>query len=537
VSRSDIARTPDEGTHSMPKPRASTPYRRAAVLALLLAAPLPFSMQGCTDLTETPQSQITPDQFYHTDAEVLGGLASVYAKLRATLDAYYDLSEISTDEVVVPTRGQDWFDNGKWIELHQQTWGANSALGLDDVNSAYDNLSIGIARANVVLNAIDKSAIANKPAIVAELRVLRAFYYYQLMDLFGGMPIVTTTEIATRPRATRAETFAFIEKELKESRADLPATRPASEYGRVTQGAVDAMLAELYLNAEVFTGTVTTAGLTKGPARWQDAIDAANAVLNSGHYSLESGANWRKNFTPDNYNSTENIFSVNLMAAPGLGLNFPMRVLHYNQYDSPTPWNGFSTLAETYRAFDNTDVRKAIFLEGPQVNQVTGLPATDRAGNPLIFTDTVGNIHQANENEGARIMKWPVDPAHVAENNGNDFAWFRLSEMILIKAEALNELGQTAAAITLINSVHDRSDPTPLNIAANQQAVRDAILKERLLEFTGEGKRRMDMIRMGVFLKPFGLKGDQSSEPYRILFPIPATQIQTNPLLEQNPGY
>ena len=521
----------------MTKPSHILPYRKAALLAFLLAAPIQFSMQACTDLTEVPQSQITPGQFYKTDVEVLGGLASVYAKLRATVDAYYNLSEISTDEMVVPTRGQDWFDNGKWLELHRQTWGASSALGLDDINSAYNELSIGIARANVVLDAISGSNVANKAAIQSELRVLRAFYYYQLMDLFGGMPIATTAEVATRPRATRAETFAFIEKELKESRPNLPATRPATDYGRVTQGAVDAMLAELYLNAEVFTGTVTTAGLTKGTAHWQDAINAADAVLNSGHYSMQSTANWRKNFTPDNYNSPENIFAINFLAQTDLGLNFAMRVLHYNQYDSPTPWNGFSTLAETYRSFDNADVRKAVFLEGPQVNQVTGLPTTDRAGNPLFFTDTIGDITQAHENEGPRILKWPVDPAHVAQNNGNDFAWFRLAEMYLIKAEAMNELGQTGAALVPLNAVHTRAGLPALTGTYTQQQMRDLILKERLLEFVGEGKRRQDMIRMGVYLKPFGLKGDQSSQPYRILFPIPATQIQTNPQLQQNPGY
>ena len=520
----------------MTKPSNRLPYRKVALLALLLAAPLQLAVQACTDLTEVPQSQITPGQFYKTDVEVLGGLASVYAKLRSTVDDYYNLSEISTDEMVVPTRGQDWFDNGKWIELHHQTWGPNSALGLNDINGAYNNLSIGVARANVVLDAISGANVANKASIQAELRVLRAFYYYQLMDLFGGMPIATTAEVATRPRATRAETFAFIETELKAARADLPATRPATEYGRVTQGAVDAILAEMYLNAEVFTGTVTTAGLTKGTAHWQDAITYADAVLNSGHYSMQSMPNWRKNFTPDNYTSPENIFSINFLAASSLGLNFPMRVLHYNQY-TPSPWNGFATLAETYQAFDNADVRKQVFLEGPQVNQDNGQPAKDRQGNPLFFTDTIGDITSANENEGPRILKWPVDPAHVAENNGNDFAWFRLAEMYLIKAEATNELGQPAAALPLVNVVHTRAGLPAITGTFTQQQMRDLILKERLLEFVGEGKRRQDMIRMGVYLKPFGLKGDQSSQPYRILFPIPATQIQTNPSLTQNPGY
>ena len=519
----------------MTKPSRNISLRRAGVLAFLVVAPLAFSVQACTDLTENPQSAITPDQFYRTDVEVLGGLASVYAKMRSTVDAYYNLSEISTDEMVVPTRGQDWYDNGKWLELHRQTWGASSALGLDDINSAYNELSIGVARANVVLGAIEGASIANKAAIQAELRTLRAFYYYQLLDLFGGMPIVTSTEISTRPRSTRAELFTFVETELKAARAALPATRPATEYGRVTQGAVDAILAELYLNAEVFSGTVTTGGLTKGTQRWQDAINSADAVLNSGHYSMLSTANWRKNFTADNNTSPEIIWGMNFIAATDLGLNFVMRALHYNQYDSPTPWNGFATLAETYRAFDNADVRKAIFLEGPQVNQVTGQPANDRAGNPLVFTDSILNVTAAGEGEGPRILKWPVDPNHVAQNNGNDFAWFRLAEMYLIKAEALNELNQTGPALTALNVVHTRAGLPPL-ATLTQAGLRDAILKERLLEFAGEGKRRQDLIRMGKFTAPFAYKLN-TTEPFRILFPIPATQLQSNPQLTQNPGY
>ena len=104
-------------------------------LALLLLSPLLASV-ACTSLTETPTSSITPETFYSNEVEVLGGLAGVYSQLRNTLWAYYNLSEISTDEMVVPTRGQDWYDNGRWLEIHRQTWGANSPVGLEDVNGA-----------------------------------------------------------------------------------------------------------------------------------------------------------------------------------------------------------------------------------------------------------------------------------------------------------------------------------------------------------------------------------------------------------------
>jgi hypothetical protein len=514
----------------------------AGVLALFaLAAP------ACTDLTEVPSSAITPENFYRNADEALGGLASVYAQLRSTNDEYYNISEISTDEMIVPTRGQDWYDNGKWLDIHRQTFTANSPAGLDNINSAWTNLFIGVARANVVLNGIANTNFTGKASMVAEARVLRALYYYMLMDAFGGVPIVTDPEIAPRPQNTRAEVFAFVETELKESRPDLPATWPQEMNGRVTQGAVDAILASLYLNAEVFTGTVTAAGLTKGTQHWQDAVTAANAVINSGHYALSTDANsnctpagcgWRKSFTADNNTSPEVIFAVKYVAVTDIGLNFLMRALHYNQYSgSEAPWNGFSTLADTYAAFDPADQRVQIFLAGQQVNLATGQPALDRQGNPLIFDPNIPDVTAATEGQGVRIDKWPIDPNHVARNNGNDYAWFRLGEMYLIRAEANNELGNTAAAIADINLLRSRVfSPAKPTTAVTQAQVRAAILNERLFEMTAEGKRRMDLIRFGQFTSGTWY-AKTTNTPFRILFPIPQTQIETNPLLVQNPGY
>jgi hypothetical protein len=425
---------------------------------------------ACTDLTEVPSSSISPENFYTNEAEVLGGLASVYAQLRQTVEAYYDVSEVSSDEIIVPTRGTDWYDNGKWLDLDRQTYGANSPAGLDNINAAWNQLFTGVARANVVLAAIEGATFANKEVVQAELRTLRAFYYYLLQDLFGGVPIVEDTEIAARPRNTRAEVFAFIESELNAARTVLPATWPPNMNGRLTSGAADAMLASLYLNAEVFTGTVTTAGLQRGAPRWEDAITAADRLIASPHYRLAT--NWRSNFTADNNTSPEIIFAVKFVPVDGLGLNFVMRSLHYNQYDATTPWNGFATIAETYAKFDTDDQRRQIFLAGPQVNLITNNPVNDRAGNPLVFDPNIPDPTQAGEGAGVRIVKWPVDPAHVAQHNGNDFAHFRLAEILLIKAEALNELSATnvPAAVGLINQVRARHFTTPEPVTATTQA-------------------------------------------------------------------
>jgi hypothetical protein len=313
------------------------------------------------------------------------------------------------------------------------------------------------------------------------------------------------------------------------------------------------MLASLYLNAQVWTGTVSETGLAKGAARWADAVAAADRVLNSpAGYVLD--ANWRHNFTADNNTSKEIIMAVKFLNQSGLGLNFLMRALHYSQY-TPSPWNGYATLAETYFAFDANDIRRQIFLAGLQYNVETGAPVNDRQGNPLVFDPNIGNSTScaagpnetcATEGGGVRITKWPSDPKHAQQDNGNDYAIFRLAEIDLIKAEAMNELGQTAAAINLINTTTRArafpSSPKPLSPTLSQVALRDSILAERLLELTAEGKRRTDLIRIGAsqggtnyYNRPWAYK--VASPAYKILFPIPQTQIDVNPKLTQNPGY
>lgn len=513
----------------------------AAIISALVLAP------ACTDLTEVPSSAITPENFYKNEAEAIGGLASVYAQLRTTgaSSNYYEISEISSDEMVVPVRGQNWFDNGQWLDIHHQSFEPNTTGTANLINPAWNDLFTGVARANVVLNALGSVDFPSKPTVVAELRTLRAFYYYMLMDAFGGVPVVTDVEIKARPQDSRDSVFRFIESELNAARADLPATWPAEMNGRMTQGAVDAILASMYLNAQVWTGTVSATGLQKGTARWQDAITEADKVINSGHYIL--APNWRSNFTADNYSSPEIIMTLKFAAVAGLGNNYLMTMLGYNQY-TPSPWNGFATLAEKYSSFDPNDIRRQIFLAGPQVNLETGKPAVQLDGTtPLIFTPDIGpDLSNAAENAGIRITKWPLDPNHVGVDAGNDYGYFRLAEMYLIKAEATNELGNPDGAAAVINtSTRARafpSSPKPLPLGLTQGAMRDSILNERLFELIAEGKRRQDLIRHGTYTDPwccaplFGYKPGPIG-PFKILMPIPLTQLETNPLLKQNPGY
>jgi len=515
---------------------------RGVLLAALVAVP-PLA---CTDLTEVPTDALTPDNAFKSDPEIVAGIASVYARLRNPLWGYYNLSEITTDEMLVPTRGSDWFDNGRWLEIHRQTWTANSGSALDDMNGTWNDLFSGVARANLMIEVLNKAGGTTNAQALAELRTLRAFFYYMLQDFFGGVPLVTTTELGQSARVSRDSIFKFIESELNAVRTALPEKRDASQYGRLTRGAADAILANMYLNAGVFTkdqginatgynscSTVTVSG---GQNACAAAIAAADRVINSGVYSLAT--DFASDFSPTNENSPENIFVVVHTNQPGLGLSFPMRTLHYNQTGvGGGPWNGFATLAETYNAFDAADKRDVMWLVGQQYSFDTGKPVNDRTGAPLIFTPEIKNIEQAGEGEGVRFNKFPPIPTALAGDAfPNDFPYFRLAEMYLIKAEALNEQGNAAQALVNVNLVRARAFSPPKPLAGLSGAgLRAAILNERLFEFAGEGKRRQDLIRHGRYTEARRFK--QLREPYRVLFPIPATQIQSNSKLTQNQGY
>ncbi len=593
---------------------------------VLLATLVTFT--GCDSaLDQEPFSQITPDQFFNTEAEFLAAAAAVYAQLRAVAvdnDGWMNLQTHASDEIMVPTRGPDWGDGGIWRALTQHTWTPTNPK----VGAGWTNAQVGIARANGVLSALSSSDFdpTVKNRFDAEVRFLRALYYYTLMDLYGGVPIVVEEEsplasrYATQPipadappqQNTRQEVFDFLLEELTgctssnfnaSSCVGSPtgllqnlAVKGDVPWGRATKGAGYALLARLLLNAEIYTGSASAGGIAPGQAMYEGAAAAADWVLNSGQYALEN--DYYAIFAANNAGSPEIIFPVTHKAAPGLGLNFQMRFLHYNLPIPQTPWNGFTTIAEFYKAYDvapgadgelgtrddtSPDARLQQFLVGLQYKQPSaGCAGQDCFGDvnsgvvlarddqtPLFFSLEIPAIQldaglgrAAIESPGARPLKWEIDPATSGSEMGNDFPFFRLAEMYMIKAEAANELGNTGEALMNLNVIRARSGLDPLS-GGSQDELRKLILQERGFEFVYEAQRRMDLIRYEfahggtptgapytssadpyapTFTAPWIFKKDgsqsgQASEPYRVLFPIPSTQLSVNPNLTQNPGY
>lgn len=480
---------------------------------------------GCTDLVERPESEATPENFFVNEKSVEPIIIRAYAPLRQYIWSYWSISEITTDEMQAMER-----ETNEWRQLNDHVFHPRHNYITDGWNDLYKAVNECNTAMFMLTTVSDK--IAAKPKLIAEVRTLRAFYYYQLLDLFGNVPIITKVN-NTNPapaQATRREVFEFCERELKAALPTLPETAPT---GRVTKGVALALLNKLYLNAEIFSGT----------ARWADCIATADAVIESGQYSLEP--NYYDNFKLNNENSKEAIFLVQFSRKIDMGWpnqNFYMRSLHYNQMPAVSPWNGFCTIAEVYDAFDSDDVRRQTvwvgqqysILQWPKMSQ-TGTPLKTRVGTPLIFTKQVGLIGWP-ENEGARVVKYEPDTQAPGGQGENDYLIFRYSDVLLAKAEACFRLGRTTDALDLINRVRQRAFPDQKGLL--KTVTLNDIYNERLFEFYWEGFRRQDMIRFGTFWDAYTNKKEtRASRSKTILMPIPSVALANNPNLKQNPGY
>ncbi|MBN4080803.1 RagB/SusD family nutrient uptake outer membrane protein [Caldithrix abyssi] len=483
------------------------------------------ALWSCTDLEETPHSVVTPDNFYNTEAELTAAVVPVYSSLgAASWSDFAHIQAVSADDIVVPTRGSDWDDGGNWRMLQQHTWTASFGM----LNGAWTGIYGGVAKANITLDNLGRAEQTKLvKTYTAEVRVLRALYYWWLIDLYGDIPLVTAaaTDPDNPPSQDKRKTvFDFIVSEITAALPDLEATHGATGYGRVTTGAANTLLATVYLNAEVYSGT----------AMWNETVAACDAVINSGEYSLMSTVIDVFALENEGVANTENILIFG-NRPDGEWVASWLRhqaTLHYNQLPS-SPWNGFSVLADFYKSYEEGDDRLDQILVGQQFvlgGSAAGDSAFDRQGAPLDFQVDFPLV-DATERDGPRILKWPIDPNMSGWFGGNDFAIFRYSHVLLAKAEAAFKSGNSADALLLVNQVRARA-----NLSALPSVDADAILEERGHEFLWEGFRRQDLIRNGKFLDAWTLKA-ASDGPRREIFPIPQVQLDANPNLVQDIRY
>lgn len=494
---------------------------------------------ACTKLDTEIYDQVA--DFWETPDQIAAGVAPAYVALRSypsPIGGVYPLNELSSDEIIVPTRGSDWSDGGVWRDMWKHTWTPSNYLMEDGWRFIYN----GVAQVNQILQVLE--SLESKPkdlaAIVAELKTIRAFYHYLALDLFGNVPIaisnnVELKELTNRPRT---EVFTFVEKELLDNLPKLSAEVSPSTYGRATQWFAHAILAKLYLNAVVFTGA----------PRWAECIAACDAILNSNHYLLETA--FFDNFRVANEGSKESIFSIPYDIQNGLdGFWIQGATLHYNSGSTfglrIGGINGFCTTAEYYALFDANDVRRKMFLVGQQyenqIQDAAHLQYDTEVNLPLFFDPkitTFSNSDPKSRMSGARCAKWEFNKESLG-NMSNDFAVFRLADIVMMKAEAQYRTGNSATALATINqkingvSIRSRA---ALSDFKQSELNPEGLLAERAREFSWEGLRRNDMIRLGHF-NDARIPEKGISESFRTLYPIPKPELDKNPFLKQNLGY
>jgi len=546
-----------------------------AVIAVMLTAAI---NQSCTNLDEELYGEVTPENFFNTEEEILAALGAAYTQFGnwGSGDPW-NLNCVSTDEMVVPTRGQDWDDGGDWRRWHLHAWtredgGMNGGwnFGFGGVNTA--NRLIFQFEVLVDEGSMDPDVAA---AFIAELRAIRGFFYWQLLDWFGNVPLVTDFANADAQPATvpRADVYAWLVADLEEAVPLLSKDVDGTTYGRMNYWAGKTLLANLYLNAQVYTGVQAYAA----------AEAACTDVIDNGGFSLTG--NYFDNFSAGNTGTSEMIFAIPYDQVYYGGFNVSARTLHYSsQYTynlTAQPWNGFCTLEEFYNSYDDTDLRKgdvgtvdgpAIkrgnFIAGYQYN-VDGTPANDDGadsddpdGIHLNFGSIGSGEPQVNElgpqayrQAGVRIGKWEFELGGDPGAMNNDYAVFRLGDVILMKAEAIWRQSNNptdAAALLLVNDVRSRSIPSLLTTLdgpvsfdmAGPSVAGGELFNEIGREMFAENSRRRQLVRWGLFddvaswALPYNNPGDVLVEgEHTVLFPIHRDKIDANPNLIQNPGY
>jgi len=440
-------------------------------------------------------------------------------------------TEHSSDVLIAPTRGGDWDDNGVWRALHLHNWDADHQY----LANYFERLSSGL------FSALDLLQFNPNAQQEAEARFLRSLFVFWICDGWGQVPIREPgAALAELPVVlSSSEAISFVIDELEAILPDLPTGVNAWV---ASQDAAYALLAKAYLNKAVFESE-DRQSFTFTAGDMNSVITNCDALITAGNYALEE--QYFDNFTSDNgENSTEMIFcSYNIAGERSEGVRGQwMSGLHYNQ--TPSGWNGFTTLADFYNTFEETDIRRgadlpklksefglnAGFLVGQQYDK-DGNALKDRQDRPLAFTpeSPIMVSGPTLETSGYRTIKYVPD-ADNEETPGNDLSILRYADVLLMKAEALMRTGDNAGGLVVVNEVREARGASPL--ASLDEA---ALLAERGRELYWENWRRNDLIRFGKYLDAWDQK-PASSATY-LLFPFSSPQIVANPELQQNPGY
>ena len=520
--------------------------RRGLIAATLLM----LGAAGCTDTTELPTSTITDTNYFNDPSSYRAFLAKIYAGLAVSgqqgpsgngdikgvdegfsqyLRLYWEAQELPTDEAVIA-----WGDIGL-PEMNTQLWASSNTF----VVSMYYRVAFQVSLANEFLRQTTDAKLAARnvsPSLQAQIqgfraeaRFLRALSYWHGIDLFGNIPLVTEADsVGTAPplQSTRQAIYDFIVSELTAAQTDLPAAASGQgTYGRATKEAASMLLAEVYLNAAVYTGT----------PHYAEALAAAQAVI-AGPFSLDPS--FQHVFQADNNTSPEIIFPIIQDGQTTETWGGATFLVHASCGGSMVPanygvdgcWYGLRLKAEAYNRFAVDDPRRAFFWTDGQTVDVTSISDFSK-GIPAPKYTNKTSLGTAGSN---------------ATHVDTDFPLFRLADAYLIYAEASlrGGGGDPAQALAYVNALRERAYGNTSGDIPDDQLTLPFILDERGRELLWEAHRRTDLVRFGLFTGGTyvwqwkgGAPTGAATESFRDLYPLPASELAANPNLVQNPGY
>ncbi|MET6996109.1 RagB/SusD family nutrient uptake outer membrane protein [Chitinophaga defluvii] len=523
------------------------------ILAIAIA---PVMWSACNnDLNEIVYSDVTEQSYTYESATAAMGI--VYANMRNLFGHtnFYMIQETTSDELVMPANPSGWDDGGIYKRLHLHTWNSENPQLLNMWNALYR----GVTNSNRVIAQLESGKVptpagVTKESLIAEMKAARAFFYWLICDNFGNAPLVITTTTDLPDKATRKQLYDFIVSELTAAMPSLSAETGKQLYGRFNKWAAKALLANIYLNAQVYTGE----------AKWQDCLRECNDIISANKYSLE--AVYRNVFVTQNENSPEIVFAIPFDENRGGGFFVDMFSWHAALRDKRamqvTPWGsgaamGVSQFIDTYDPADKrlTDT----WLMGQQfaLDGVTPLKGSyDKAGQNLIFTKDLPDGLFTGESEGYRQNKFEVKVG-ARFDLGNDFPFFRYAQVLMMKAECLMRTGDAGSAAQIVSDVRKRnfSDPAKAVVTAaaltgntryrygyvekyvmtdrgNTDVVQyGGFMDELGWEFAWEAQRRRDNIRFGIFTKKSWLS-HKPQQDGRTVFMIPQAAVNSNPKLQ-----
>lgn len=519
-------------------------------------------------LKESPRDALPEEEGYRNITELyLNAVASLYNYIGGNSDSQglqgtgrgiYDLNTFTTDEAIMPTRGGDWYDGGFWQGLFLHKWGINN----DAIQATWEYLYKVVMLSNKSLEQIESYALthadAELPAYRAEVRALRAMYYYYLTDLFGSIPLVLSSKVASKDivLSERENIFNFIFKELQETAPLLPAqfsNRSGNYYGRLTRPVAYFLLAKLALNAEIYMDNNWVDDIHPNGKTiffdvdgntfnaWQTVEFYCDQITALG-YRLES--DYAANFAVYNEGSVENIFTIPMNKTLYTNqMQYLFRSRHYNHAKALglSGENGSSATIEALQTFgyetNEQDPRFDYCYYAGTVYDLKGNVVKLDDGTALVYEPWKVKLDLSDEpyekTAGARMKKYEIDDKAMKDGKlmENDIVLFRYADVLLMKSEAKVRDGRNGDEE--LNQVRTRVG------APERTATLDNLLAERQLELAWEGWRRQDLIRFGQFTRSYNSRPQLPNEEsgYTIVFPIPEKIRQMNPEWEQHPGY